>query len=171
MAPRTLEELDAVRASCRKLVMTRSAASAAISVIPIAGPDILADVGMLMEMVPVINRRFGLSPEQIEELPPQLQGAVMGTASRLGSALIGKAITKELLIAVLKRVGVRITAATAAKFIPFLGSAVAAGISFTAMRLLGNRHVEDCYTVARSLIEEERLSKPETELVRLQAPM
>ena len=152
MAPRTLEELDAIRASCRKLVMTRSAASAAIAVIPIPGTDVLADVGMILEMLPVINRRFGLSLEQIEELPAALQGAVMGAASRIGSSLVGKTITKELLIAVLKRVGVRITASTAAKFVPFLGSALAAGISFIAMRMLGNRHVEDCYAVARSLI-------------------
>lgn len=74
----------------------------------------------------------------------------------MGSALIAMAMPKELLIAVLKRVGVRITAKTAAKFVPLLGSAVAAGISFTAMRMLGNRHVEDCYAVARSLIEKAR---------------
>lgn len=105
MTPRTFEELDDVRASCRKLVLTRSAASAAMSAIPIPGTDVLVDVGMLLEMLPLINRRFGLSPEQIEELPAPLQGAVMGTVSRVGSALVGKTITKELLIAVLKRVG------------------------------------------------------------------
>lgn len=62
---------------------------------------------MLMEIIPVINRRFGLSPEQIEELPPQFQAAITGTASRMGSVLIRKAITMELLIAVLWRVKVR----------------------------------------------------------------
>ncbi len=162
MTPRTLGELDAIRASCRKLVTTRSAASAAVSAIPVPGPDVFADVGILMEMIPLINRRFGLAPEQIEALPPGVQGAVLGSATRLGSALIGKTMTKDLLVMVLKRVGVRITARTAAKFVPLLGSAVAAGISFTAMRMLGNSHVDDCYRVARMLIPHEppRVSGP-----------
>lgn len=79
-----------------------------------------------------------------------------GDGQEIGSALNGKAITKELLVAVLKRVEVTITAETAAKFVPFLGSAVAAGISLTAMRMLRNRHVEDGFAVARSLVETDK---------------
>lgn len=69
---------------------------------------------MLMEIIPVINRRFGLSPEQIEELPPQFFATITGTASRMGSALI-KATTIELLIAVLWHVKVRMMARSAAQ--------------------------------------------------------
>ena len=51
--------------------------------------------------------------------------------------------------AVLKRIGVRLIGAQAAKLVPFLGQATAAGISFGAMKLAGDRHVDDCYETAK----------------------
>ena len=65
---------------------------------------------------------------------------------------MGKALTKEIVVLLLKRIGVRIATKTAARFVPLLGSAVSAGISFTAMRMLGNKHVDDCYEVARAAL-------------------
>lgn len=152
MLPATLEELDAVRASCRALVNARSGASALVAAVPIPGPDVAADVSILLEMIPAINRRFGLAPEQVAELSPAMQGIVMASVSRMSSALVGKALSKELVVLLLKRIGVRIATRTAARFVPLLGSAVSAGISFTAMRMLGNKHVDDCYAVARAAI-------------------
>ena len=52
----------------------------------------------------------------------------------------------------LKRIGVRIAAKSAARIVPLLGSVVSAGVSFAAMRMLGNRHVDDCYAVAKAAI-------------------
>ena len=152
MLPATLEELDAVRASCRALVNARSGASALVAAVPIPGPDVAADVSILLEMIPAINRRFGLAPDQVAQLSPAMQGIVMGSISRVSSALVGKALSKEIVVLLLKRVGVRIAAKTAARFVPLLGSAVSAGISFTAMRMLGNKHVDDCYAVARAAL-------------------
>ena len=149
----TIEELDAIRASCRALVNSRSGASALVAALPIPGPDVAADVGILLEMIPAINRRFGLAPEQIAELSPAIQGVVLASISRVSSTLVGKALTKELLVVVLKRIGVRIAAKSAARIVPLLGSALSAGISFAAMRMVGNRHVDECYAVARLLVQ------------------
>jgi hypothetical protein len=38
-----------------------------------------------------------------------------------------------------------------AKYVPFIGSAVAATISFGAMKLAGNAHIDDCYATAEAL--------------------
>ena len=51
-----------------------------------------------------------------------------------------------------RRVGARVAVGSMAKFIPFAGSAVAATISFGAMKLVGNSHVEDCYKTALALL-------------------
>ena len=152
MLPATIEELDAVRASCRAMVNARSGASALVAAVPIPGPDVAADVSILLEMIPAINRRFGLAPDQVAQLSPAMQGVVMASVSRVSSALVGKALTKELVVLLLKRIGVRIATKTAARFVPLLGSAVSAGVSFTAMRMLGNKHVDDCYAVARAAL-------------------
>jgi hypothetical protein len=36
--------------------------------------------------------------------------------------------------------------------VPFIGSAVAATISFGAMKLAGNAHIDDCYATAKTLL-------------------
>ena len=48
--------------------------------------------------------------------------------------------------------GVRIATASVARYVPVLGSAIAATISFGAMKLAGNAHVDDCYRTARTLL-------------------
>lgn len=35
------------------------------------------------------------------------------------------------------------------KYVPFVGQAVSAGISFGAMKYLGNAHIEECYAVCK----------------------
>lgn len=73
-------------------------------------------------------------------------------ATSLGNNLIGKLVTRQLVMQALKSIGVRVTTRTAARFVPILGQALAASISFGAMKLLGNAHVEDCYKVARQAL-------------------
>ena len=52
-------------------------------------------------------------------------------------------MTREVVIKVLKTVGVRLSVKQAAKYVPFAGQAVAASLSFAALKTLGDRHVED----------------------------
>ena len=150
---RTLAELDAVRADCRKLVTRRSLASAGAAVVPIPGADLVADIGLLTTLLPDISKRFALDHDQVARLEPHLAQRVLVLASSLGNNAIGQAITKRVVVAMLRRVGIRLATASAAKYVPILGSAVAATISFGAMKLVGDAHIEDCYRTAAALIE------------------
>ena len=67
--------------------------------------------------------------------------------------LVGRVVTRELVIKLLKTVGVRLTAKQAAKAVPFAGQVVAASLSFAALKYLGDRHIEDCVQVADTLME------------------
>ena len=51
--------------------------------------------------------------------------------------------------AVLKKLSVQITATQVAKFVPILGQVAGAGISFAAMKFIGNKHIEDCVRISR----------------------
>ena len=62
-------------------------------------------------------------------------------------------VTRELVLKSLATLGVRITARSAARFVPIAGQAVSAGISFGAMKLVGESHVRDCERVVLSLME------------------
>jgi uncharacterized protein (DUF697 family) len=154
LLPRTVEELRVRRDECRSMVMKRAGLSAGATVIPIPGADIGADVALLLDLIPAINRRFGLTPEQIDRLDPQIRRITLLAISSVGSELIGKLVTRPLILQVLKRIGIRVTTKSVARFIPFLGQAIAATISFAAMRMVGNAHVDDCYEIARQALDQ-----------------
>ena len=160
MFPHSLAELDALKNDCKAMVNKRSGLSAVAAVIPIPGADIGADMTLLLEMLPAINQKFGLSPAQIASLDPQLKKIVLIGITSIGSQLIGQVITKPIILQILSRLGARVASKSVAKFIPILGQALAAGISFGAMKLVGNAHVDDCYKVAKqALLATQKISK------------
>nr|WP_275900824.1 hypothetical protein [Paenibacillus periandrae] len=135
------------------MVNKRATSSAAIAIVPVPGADLVADVAIMLELLPAINRKFGLSQEQIEKLDSAIKAKILVIITSIGSQLIGKVITKELVVLLLKKVGVRVAIKQVAKFIPFVGQAVSAGISFAAMKYLGNSHIEECYSVCKRVID------------------
>ncbi|HDZ46575.1 MAG TPA: hypothetical protein ENI10_02105 [Halomonas sp.] len=152
----SFEELEAIRKSCHSMVTRSSSLSAGAAIIPIPGVDIGSDVAILMRLIPKINEKFGLSPEQIESLDTESKLFVMTAISNTGSKMAGKYITKKLIVALLSKMGVKVASKGVSKFVPFIGSAVAGGISFSAMKYMGSSHVEDCYQVAVTTLENER---------------
>jgi uncharacterized protein (DUF697 family) len=148
----TVAELDRIRIECRSLVTRRALMSAGVAVVPVPGADVVADIGLLTTLLPTISARFGLDHAQVEKLDPHLAQQALAVAAGLGNNVIGRMVTKTLVIRLLQRVGVRVATASVAKYVPILGSLVAAGLGFGAMKMVGNAHIEDCYKTARSLI-------------------
>ena len=147
----TLAELDAIRDACRRMVTKRAAISAGASVVPIPGADLVADVGILKWMLPQISERFGLREDQVAKMDATRAQQVLAIAASMGNNVIGRAVSKRVVVALLRRMGVRIATASVARYVPLLGSAVAATISFGAMKLAGKAHIEDCYATAKRL--------------------
>lgn len=148
----TLDEIKQARSDCRTMVTKRALVSGAAVLVPLPGSDLVADVGMLMQLLPRINVRFGLSPEQVEELSPQLKIMAFDLAKRLGSRLIGKAVTTNLVTSLVAKMGARVGVKSVVRFVPLVGQAAAAAISISMMRYIGNQHVEACYQLACQLI-------------------
>ena len=155
MLPTSKTDLDKVRDECKSMVTTRAGLSGAAAVVPVPGADIGTDVAILLEMIPMINRRFGLTPEQIDDLDPQTKKLILIAITSIGSEMIGKVITKQLIMQVLKRIGISVATKSVAKWVPIIGQAIAASVSFGAMKLVGNSHVDDCYQVALKAIESK----------------
>ena len=155
---RTTDDLDRARRESYRMVTERSLAAAAAAVVPIPGADLIADIGLLANMLPAISERFELDHASVEKLDPQIAQRVLVIASSLGNNVIGRLVTRKLAIGLLRRVGVRVATASVAKYVPILGSAIAASISFGAMKLAGNAHVDDCYRTARALLGEQQIA-------------
>ena len=155
-----LERLDAIRDDCRKLVMRRASLSAGVAIVPLPGLDVGTDIAILLKLLPRINERFGLTPAQIESLDPETKRVVLMFVGSVGSTLVGRLISRELVLKVLMKMGVRVTTKGIVKFVPLIGQAVSASISFGAMKILGDRHIDDCYRVARLALLERRADDP-----------
>jgi uncharacterized protein (DUF697 family) len=149
----TMTGLEKARRECRKLVVSRSLSAATTSIVPVPGLDIAADIGLLTSLLAQINERFGLSEAQVERLDPGAAQKALLIAAGLGNGMIGRAISKRMVAIVLKRVATRLAVGSAARFVPFVGSALAAGLGFSAMKVAGDAHIEDCYRTARALLD------------------
>lgn len=145
------QDLQAVALRCRQMVRRRALVAAGVAMVPLPGLDWLTDVGLLVELLPRINAAFGLSPEQIERLAPDRRVVVYKAISAGGGMLIGKIITRDLVIMLLKLVGVRLTTQQAAKFVPIAGQAVSAALTYSALKYVCEQHIQQCLSVTRQL--------------------
>lgn len=150
--PRNAVELDEAVKRAKAMVTKRAALASAASLVPIPGLDIAVDVAALARMIPEINREFGLTPEQIGKLSPKRQVLVYKSIVLVGSMMIGKLVTREIAIEVLKTVGVRMTAKQIGKYVPVAGQALAVALGFTAMKYVGHQHIKDCRRVVEAAI-------------------
>jgi len=152
LVPDTPQQIDEVARQCRKLVHRRALVAAGVSVVPIPGIDWLTDVGVLVKLIPDINHAFGLTPEQVERLSPDRRMVVYKAISAGGSLLMGKLVTRELVVRTLRVVGVRLTTQQAAKYVPVAGSAVSAALTYSALRFVCEQHIKQCIEVSRKLM-------------------
>ena len=150
--PASTSDIDAVVAHCRRLVSRRALMAAGVSVVPIPGIDWLTDIAVLMRLIPDINHAFGLTEQQVERLSPDRRVVVYKAISAGGSMLIGKLVTHELVVRVLRLVGVRLTAQQAAKFVPIAGQAVSAALTYSSLRYVCEQHIQQCVSVSRQLL-------------------
>ena len=146
--PETLEELERVKEECLQLVNKRALLSGAAAVVPLPGVDISADITIMMELLMEINRRFGLSEEQLRLLDLERKKVLLVIISSVGNEVAGHTVSASMVRSLLKRVGNRLAAGQVSRLVPFAGQAVSAGINFAAMRYLGRSHVEQCYQIA-----------------------
>lgn len=153
VVPASRRDIDAVARHCRKLATRRALISAGAAAVPVPGIDVAVDVGVLVTMIDDINAAFGLTPAQIERLAPRRKAFAYKAVMAVGSALVGRVVTRELVVGLMKTVGVRLTAKQAARAVPFAGQVVAASLSFAALKYLGERHIRDCVHVADTLME------------------
>jgi len=140
--------VEAVRRA-RSVLNRRALVGAAASVVPVPGVDWLVDAALLSKLIPAISAEFGLTPEQIERLPVRKREQVEKAVAVVGSMVIGKFITHDLVIRVAAAIGRRLTMKRAARYVPIAGQALSALIGYGAIRYLGEQHIRDCVEVCR----------------------
>ncbi|MBL8331227.1 MAG: hypothetical protein JNJ71_20485 [Rubrivivax sp.] len=145
------EQAEAIARRCRKRVNQKALLAAGVAMVPVPGLDWVTDVGVLVQLLPEINEAFGLTPQQVERLAPDRRIVVYKAISTGGSLLIGKVITRNLVMTLLKLVGVRLTTQQAAKYVPIAGQAVSAALTFSALKYVCELHIQQCVAICAQL--------------------
>jgi len=152
VVPGSERELDSVVRHCRRMVSRGATMAAGVAIVPVPGIDWLTDVAVLAKLIPDINHAFGLTPAQVERLAPDRRLVVYKAISAGGSMLIGKLVTRELVLQALKLVGVRLTTQQAAKYVPIAGQAISAALTYSALRYVCEQHIQQCVAVSKQLL-------------------
>jgi uncharacterized protein (DUF697 family) len=150
--PASDDAVAAVARRCRRRVRQRALLAAGVAMVPVPGIDWVTDVGVLVRLLPEISAAFGLSPEQVERLAPDRRVVVYKAISAGGSLLLGRLVTRELVLLLLKTVGVRLSAQQAAKYLPIAGQVASAALTYSALQYVCEQHIRQCEAVARQLL-------------------
>lgn len=152
MLPQNIHELERIRRQCKTIVTKRSVISGAASLIPVPGTDIAVDIALLTHLIKTINKKFGLTEEQMSKYDTWTQMLLFDVMKKTGAQIVGKAITKELIVALIKKMGFRITIRQLAKYIPIVGQTASVAISVSAVLYVGNNHIRECHRIVKNTI-------------------
>lgn len=148
--PARQAQITAAAQRARKLLHRRALVGAVASSLPVPGLDWAVDAALLARLIPRLSAEFGLSAEQLDALEPSRRESVQKAVAMVGSVLIGKLVTREMIIRLVQKVGTRMAAKQVSKFVPILGQVTAAALGYAALRYLGEQHIRDCMRVAQS---------------------
>ncbi len=162
LIPSTPAQIESAAKHCRNLVKRQALLAAGVAMIPIPGLDWVTDIGVLIKVLPQINDHFGLSQAQIEKLSPDRQLVVYKALTAAGGLLVGRIVTRELVIKALRLVGVRLSTQQATKYVPLAGQALSAVLTYSALRHVCEQHIKQCIAVANAV----SLSPPRETLQR-----
>ena len=145
-----LTPVAAATRRAQRLLHQRALVAAVASTVPVPGLDWAVDAALLARLLPRINAEFGLTPQQLDRLDPHKREQVQKAVTMVGSVVIGKFITKDLVLKATQKLGVHTTTKQLAKYVPFAGQAVAATLGYATLRYLGEQHIQDCIKVAEA---------------------
>lgn len=151
VVPSTPGQIEAVAEECRRMVSRRALFAAGVAVVPIPGVDWATNVGVLVKLLPDINRKFGLSAEQVARLAPDRRLVVFKAITAGGTMLVGRIVTRELVMSMLRVVGVRLSAQQALKFVPIAGQGLSAVLTYGALRYVCEQHIRQCMSICEQL--------------------
>lgn len=150
--PSTTHQMAEVVRECRRMIHRRAIVAAGVAMVPVPGLDVVTDIATLTKLIGEINVAFGLSPEQIERLSPDRRLVVYKAITAGGGLLVGRLVTRELVIRLLRLVGVRLTAQQAAKWVPVAGQAVSAALTYSSLKYVADQHIRQCVEVSKQLM-------------------
>lgn len=118
----------------------------------------IIDVGILSQLIPDVNARFGLAPEQISVYDPQTKQVHWKELRKRGVEFSGLVVARTAVKKSLNNVLAKVITKQVTKFIPLGGQLIAASLGYMVMKKVADAHVEDCYKIAKSIQQKQPMS-------------
>ena len=148
-------DLEQIRDECLELTKKRAYYSAGAAVIPVPFMDVVIDVGILSQLIPEINARFGLAPDQISVYDPKTRQIHWQELRKRGVEFSGLVVARTAVKKSLNNVAAKVIIKQVTKFIPLGGQLVAASLGYFVMKKIADAHVQDCYRTAKSIQQKQ----------------
>jgi tRNA nucleotidyltransferase/poly(A) polymerase len=141
--------LEQIREECLELVKKRAYFSAGAAIIPVPFFDVLVDVGLLSQLIPEVNARFGLAPEQVTLYDLETKQINWDELKKRGVEISGIVVTRTAAKKTVNNFAAKYITKQVTKFIPLGGQMIAAGLGFFLMKKVAEAHVEESYKLAK----------------------
>ena len=148
--------LENIRAECLELVKKRAYCSAGAAIIPVPFLDVVIDVGILSQLIPEVNARFGLAPEQISVYDPETKKVHWHELRKRGIEFSGLVVARTTAKKSLNNVLAKVITKQVSKFIPLGGQIIAESLGYIVMKKIAEAHVEDCYKIAKGIQQKQQ---------------
>ena len=148
--------LEQIRKECLELIKKRAYMSAGAAVIPVPFLDVLIDVGILSHLIPEINARFGLAPEQISVFDPKTKQVQWDELRKRGIEFSGFVVARTAVKKSINNAASKYITKQVTKFIPLGGQLIAASLGYFVMKKVATAHVEDSYKLAKSIQKKQQ---------------
>jgi GTP-binding protein EngB required for normal cell division/uncharacterized protein (DUF697 family) len=142
----TQEFLNEKKNLCEQRVMWSAAASAAGGTLPIPGANFAVDVPVLIALLKYIRDTYGLT----DRVLATKEYSVPALAPLANSVI--KFASTEGVVVLLRQFGSLVTAEQVAKFVPFVGTLIAASLGFVITRRAGMSYLNDCHRLAEAVL-------------------
>ncbi|MGV3243657.1 DUF697 domain-containing protein [Staphylococcus sp. 11262D007BW] len=149
--PTNTAEIQKRRQYAETLIKKKALLSSGATLVPIPGFDFGVDVKLMRDIIDDINKIYGLNHKQVNKLTDDVKNRVLTAAGIQGSQFIGRKVTNGIVKLFICDLAKR-TAAKQTRWVPMIGQAVSASISYYFMIKLGKDHIEKCENVVKSLI-------------------
>lgn len=145
----SLDFLEEKRRVCERFVALAAAASAVNAVNPIPGLDVAVDISVLMGLFKKIRLTYGLTDERLSA-----KGQAAPALAQLASNVV-KYCAEDGIVLLLKSFAGRETLKEISKWIPLVGTVIAASAGYGITHTAGRACLADCHALAEGILERE----------------
>ncbi|MCH4246670.1 hypothetical protein [Acinetobacter populi] len=147
--------LEQARLESLELIKKRAFISAGAAVVPVPFFDLVVDLGVLTTLLPEINAKFGLAPEQMSVYDPVTKKVHWNELRKRGFELSSFVVARTAVKQSINGLVGKFVTKQVTKFIPLGGSIVAGTLGYIIMKKIAETHVEDCYETAKRLLAQQ----------------